>query len=252
MYSVELFDGKVNDADGFSMISNTVYTNHANVSNIQLWIKAIMNDNGERVRQVKLIVFYNSKEKATLSWTGFDPVYIKSGICISTDGTSVFIPVYDKGIFVINVHTNTVIYKYSIKHIFQIAISENSLLCLHRENRRQIVRIDYPKESAEEMTSSCGTRFFLLNDSCILYKKNEKTYIVADSHNFTKSITIPISDFGSFIGRFDILSALYCKGRINIKYMSSDATDRTQLTEGSCEYICSENLTSFIEALAAE
>lgn len=251
MYKVNIYTGKQPDSNNYLLRSETIYTNNISVKKAQLWVNGVVDENGVLTRYNLFKIYYANGHCIDVAWKNYDPIYLRSEICISFDGKYLYIPDYDRGVFVVDIQSGIVISRYNIKHVISMLITGSSLLCMHREYKRELVRIDLKKNQKVESCRAIGSYLVPLTEQCIIFKKNESNYIVADADNLERSIKVSSYDLiGSSDERFNIYQASYCSGYIDAAYYISDTENPRSIIRNHQRLLCPEGVRRFLEDIS--
>ena len=247
MYSINIVEDTVINAEGFRLISETSYQFHPTVKKAELWSKGERDKNGKLTRYNLFCIAYHDNKVKQVSWKNYNPQYYRSAICISYDGQLLFLPDYEKGIIAIEISTSCIFARYNIKHVFSIWVTENSLLCLHKENNRMLTRLNYRSNTIVEDKKSNGLYVLPLSAHCILYKKDCEHYTLANSDNLSVSMDVTISEwFDVHDDNINISRATVTPEHIEVEYFYTDETDNRKLLNGKKIIPCSCEIRNFI------
>lgn len=248
MYGINIVEGSVMNVEGFRLFSETIYRLHPTVQKAQLWVKSERDENGKLTRYNLFCITYKNGEVQNVTWKNYNPKYYCACICISYDGQLLFLPDYEKGIFVIKIDENTVINRYNLRHIFSIWATDTSLLCLHRESKRLLTRIAFGKEMVEEAVKSDGLNIIPLLERCVLYRKDYEHYVFANPNNLHVSMEIAISEWiGTGDINFNIFWASLRTDGIEAEFFRTDKVDHKNIITERGILSCPDELRNFIE-----
>ena len=233
MYIINIPESSIVNPEEFRMVSETVYHAHPSVAKVQLWVKSERDANGNLTRNNIFSIVYKDGEEKRVLWKNYDPKFYRAATCVSHDGDLLFLPDYEKGIQILEIGTCSVKMRVQTKHIFSVWVTESSLLCLHKESNREIVRIDYHSGEIQEKVRAAGLGITPLTEHCILYKKNEETYVIADPDNLQDSTEMPVTEWLGFPdSNFNIKSAVLVSGKIDAECFYTDKNDSKKIITG--------------------
>lgn len=250
MYLISIAEGSVKNADGFRLFSETIYRLHPTVQKAQLWVKSERDKNGKLTRYNLFCIAYKDGKIQNVTWKDYSPKYYGTCICISCDGQLLFLPDYEKGVFVIKISENSVINRYNLKHIFSIWSTDTSLLCLHRESKRLLTRIVLGTDKVEEAVKSDGFNIIPLSERCVLYRKDHEHYVFANPDNLHVNMEVAISEWiGTGDINFNIFRASLKPSGIEAEFFRTDKADHKNIITERGILICSDELRNFIKNL---
>lgn len=253
MYFINIEENSVKNNDGFRLFSETIYRFHPTVQSVQLWVKSEKDENGELTRYNLFCITHKKGTVQKVTWTNYDPKYYRARICVSYDGQILFIPDYKKGIFAINIAENIVINRYSLKHIFSIWATDTSLLCLHRESKRSLARINLKTGNVEEAVQASGFSIVPLSENCVLYRKDHVRYVFANSNNLCESMEVEINEWiGVDDINFNIYWASLQSEGIEAEFFCTDKMNHKKIITERSVLICTNELKDFIKNLNLE
>lgn len=201
------------------------------ITKIRLYAKRI--DSTGVIEYYYTVTFLDASTKTILnSW--FDPVLQNDDIVISCDGKYIFSPNYEKGVAQISIETGQIEYVYQAKHAFCILTTASSLICLHREYRRRLVRYSLTSHQEIESITATGVNIVQLSENCALCKRNDSQYMLVNMNNFSEHILLrPLDLCGVESDCFQIVGIKYADSGLKAKcYISNpDVVGQVLLVE---------------------
>lgn len=178
----------------------------------------------------------------------FDPVLQNGEIVTSEDGEHLFIPDYDRGIVQKSILDGNVECIYPMRHIFDMICVSGGLLCLQRETHRRLVRFEIGNPHPVEEAKADGIKIFKIAKGTVLYKKNPCYYALSEACSLCSQELLSISKvFETHDPVFQITSAKYLAGKLDISYCVTDSQKRGRLQRKTGTFVLPETAQMFIK-----